>query len=93
MAAAQNEANRLKQENDASERRRPDRSGPPETATTTRRLAAAQTEADRLKHENDAQRASAQAELDRAAKEKAELRAQLLRNSTPFCRPATQRAA
>ena len=48
-------------------------------------MAAAQTEADRLKSENDAQRASTQAELDRAAKEKTqaeaektELRAQLL---------------
>jgi len=66
-AAAQTEADRLKRENDA------------QTAT-------AQTEADRLKRENDAQRAAAQADLDRAAKEKAqaetekaELRAQLLR--------------
>jgi len=48
-------------------------------------MAAAQTDADRLKRENDAQRASTQAELDRAAKEKtqaetekAELRTQLL---------------
>ena len=46
---------------------------------------AAQTEADRLKRENDAQRAAAQADLDRAAAEKAQaeadkaqLRAQLL---------------
>jgi regulator of protease activity HflC (stomatin/prohibitin superfamily) len=83
MAAAQNEADRLKNENDARWRS-PDRSGPAETG---QRCAdgAAQNEADRLKRENDAQRASAQAELDRAAKEKAqaeaekaELRAQLL---------------
>ena len=33
-------------------------------------MAAAQTEADRLKRENDAQRAAAQADLDRAAKER-----------------------
>jgi outer membrane protein OmpA-like peptidoglycan-associated protein len=41
-------------------------------------MAAAQTEADRLKRENDAQRAGAQADLERAAKDKVELRAQLL---------------
>ena len=48
-------------------------------------MAAAQNEADRLRRENDAQRATAAADLDRAAKEKAqaeaektELRAQLL---------------
>ncbi len=35
-------------------------------------------EANRLKAENDAQRAADQARLDRAAREKAELRAQLL---------------
>src|SRR5581483_11711292 len=49
------------------------------------RAAAAASEADRLKRENEVQRAAAQADLDRAAKEKAqaeaekvELRAQLL---------------
>jgi outer membrane protein OmpA-like peptidoglycan-associated protein len=66
-AATAADADRLRQENDA-------------------RAAAAATEADRLKRENDAQRAANQADLDRAAKdkaqaeaEKAELRAQLLR--------------
>jgi outer membrane protein OmpA-like peptidoglycan-associated protein len=66
-AAAVSEADRLKLENDA-------------------RAAAAAAEADRLKRENDAQRAASQADLDRAAKEKAqaeaekaELRAQLLK--------------
>jgi len=66
-AAAATEANRLQVENDA-------------------RITAAGAEADRLKRENEAQRASNQADLDRAAKEKAqaelekaELRAQLLR--------------
>jgi outer membrane protein OmpA-like peptidoglycan-associated protein len=50
------------------------------------RTAAAAAEADRLKRDNEAQRAASQADLDRAAKEKAqaeaekaELRAQLLR--------------
>jgi outer membrane protein OmpA-like peptidoglycan-associated protein len=42
------------------------------------RAAAATAEADRLKLENDAQRAASQAEIERAAKEKAELRSQLL---------------
>ena len=67
MAAAAAEADRLKLENEA-------------------RAAAAASEADRLKRENEAQRAASQADLDRAAKEKAqaeaekaELRAQLLR--------------
>jgi outer membrane protein OmpA-like peptidoglycan-associated protein len=67
VAAALSDADRLRLENEA-------------------RTAAAQAEADRLKRENDAQRAAAQADLDRAAKEKAqaeaekaELRAQLLR--------------
>jgi outer membrane protein OmpA-like peptidoglycan-associated protein len=67
MAAAAAEADRLKLENAA-------------------RAAAAASEADRLKRENEAQRAANQADLDRAAKEKAqaeaekaELRAQLLR--------------
>lgn len=66
-AAALAEADRLRLENEA-------------------RAAAAASEADRLKRENDAQRAANQADLDRAAKEKAqaevekaELRAQLLR--------------
>lgn len=67
MAAAAAEADRLKLENEA-------------------RAAAGISEADRLKRENEAQRAANQADLDRAAKdkaqaeaEKAELRAQLLR--------------
>jgi outer membrane protein OmpA-like peptidoglycan-associated protein len=67
IAAAAADADRLKQENDA-------------------RIAAAAAEADRLKRENEAQRAANQADLDRAAREKAqaeiekaELRAQLLR--------------
>ncbi len=66
-ASALAEAGRLKAENEA-------------------RAAAAASEADRLKQQNDAQRAANQADLDRAAKEKAqaeaekaELRAQLLR--------------
>jgi len=67
MATAAAEADRLKLENEA-------------------RVAAAASEAERLKRENEAQRAASQADLDRAAKEKAqveaekaELRAQLLR--------------
>jgi len=67
MVAAAADADRLKAENDA-------------------RAAAAAAEADRLKRENEAQKAANQADLDRAAKEKAqaeaekaELRAQLLR--------------
>jgi outer membrane protein OmpA-like peptidoglycan-associated protein len=67
MATAAAEADRLKLENEA-------------------RAAAAASEADRLKRENEAQRAASQADLERAAKEKAqaeaekaELRAQLLR--------------
>jgi outer membrane protein OmpA-like peptidoglycan-associated protein len=67
MDTAAADADRLKAENEA-------------------RMAAAASEADRLKRENDAQRAASQADLDRAAKEraqaeaeKAELRAQLLR--------------
>jgi outer membrane protein OmpA-like peptidoglycan-associated protein len=67
LAAAATDADRLKLENDA-------------------RAAAATAEADRLKRENEAQKAANQADLDRAAKdkalaeaEKAELRAQLLR--------------
>jgi outer membrane protein OmpA-like peptidoglycan-associated protein len=67
IAAAAADADRLKQETDA-------------------RIAAAAAEADRLKRENEAQRAANQADLDRAAREKAqaeiekaELRAQLLR--------------
>jgi outer membrane protein OmpA-like peptidoglycan-associated protein len=67
MAAAAAEADRLKAENEA-------------------RATAAASETDRLKRENEAQRATHQADLDRAAKEKAqaeaekaELRAQLLR--------------
>ena len=67
ITAAGIEADRLKQDNDA-------------------RAAAAADEADRLRRAYEAQRAAGQAELDRAAKEKtrleaekAELRAQLLR--------------
>jgi outer membrane protein OmpA-like peptidoglycan-associated protein len=67
IAAAGIEADRLKQDSDS-------------------RAAAAAAEADRLKREYEAQRAAGQADLDRAAKEKAELeaekaelRAQLLR--------------
>jgi outer membrane protein OmpA-like peptidoglycan-associated protein len=67
VAAAASDADRLRQENEA-------------------RAAAAASEADRLKQENEAQRAANQADRDRAAKdkaraeaEKAELRAQLLR--------------
>ena len=79
MAAAQNEADRLKRENDAktaAAQAEADRLKSDNDA----QMAAAQTEADRLKRENDAQRAGAQADLDRAqgAKEKVELRAQLL---------------
>jgi outer membrane protein OmpA-like peptidoglycan-associated protein len=67
LATAGAEADRLRAENEA-------------------RAAAAASEADRLKRENDAQRAANEADRDRAAmdkaqaeKEKAELRAQLLR--------------
>jgi outer membrane protein OmpA-like peptidoglycan-associated protein len=67
IAAAAAEADRLRLENEAH-------------------AAAAASEADRLKQENEAQRAASQADRDRAAKdkaqaeaEKAELRAQLLR--------------
>jgi outer membrane protein OmpA-like peptidoglycan-associated protein len=67
LAAAAADADRLRAENEA-------------------RAAAAASEADRLKRENEAQRAASLADLDRAAKdkaqaeaEKAELRAQLLR--------------
>jgi outer membrane protein OmpA-like peptidoglycan-associated protein len=80
-AAAQTEADRLKTDNAAqmaaaqnAAQTEADRLKNENDAKT----AAAQGEADRLKHENDAQRASAQADLDRAAKEKAELRVQLL---------------
>jgi len=67
LATAAAEADRLRLENEA-------------------RAAAAASEADRLKRDNEAQRAASQADLERAAKEKAqaeaekaELRAQLLR--------------
>jgi outer membrane protein OmpA-like peptidoglycan-associated protein len=67
LAAAAADADRLRAENEA-------------------RAAAAASEADRLKRENEAQRAASLADLDRAAKdkaqaeaEKADLRAQLLR--------------
>jgi outer membrane protein OmpA-like peptidoglycan-associated protein len=67
IAAAAADADRLKLENEA-------------------RAAAAQSETDRLKRENETQRAANQTDLDRAAKEKAQaeaekadLRAQLLR--------------
>jgi outer membrane protein OmpA-like peptidoglycan-associated protein len=84
-AAGAAEASRLKREADAqaaasaadAERLR---------IANEARIAAAAAEADRLKRENEAQRASNQAELDRAAREraqleteKAELRAQLLK--------------
>jgi outer membrane protein OmpA-like peptidoglycan-associated protein len=84
-AAAAADADRLKRENDArtaataadADRLR---------AENEARAAAAASEADRLKQENEAQRAANQAVLDSAAKdkaqaetEKAELRAQLLR--------------
>lgn len=85
MATAAAEADRLKAENEArmataaaeADRLKLENEG---------RAAAAALEADRLKRENEAQRAASQADLDRAAKEKAqaeaekaELRAQLLR--------------
>ena len=82
--AAQNEADRARQDNAAqmaAAQNEADRLKLANDATA----AAALAEADRLKRENDAQRASAQADLDRAAKEKAQaetervgLRAQLL---------------
>ena len=84
-AAAQNEAARLKYENEArtaAAQADVDRLKRENDARTI----AADAEADRLKRENDAQRAATQAALDRSAKdkaqaeaEKAELRAQLLR--------------
>jgi outer membrane protein OmpA-like peptidoglycan-associated protein len=85
MAAAAVDADRMKMENQArvalatadADRLRLENEA---------RAAAAASEADRLKRENEAQRAANQANLDRAAKEKAqaelekaELRAQLLR--------------
>jgi outer membrane protein OmpA-like peptidoglycan-associated protein len=84
-ASAAAEADRLKRDNDArlaaaaadADRLR---------AENEARAAAAASEADRLKRENEAQRAASLADLERAAKdkaqaeaEKAELRAQLLR--------------
>jgi outer membrane protein OmpA-like peptidoglycan-associated protein len=82
--AARNEADRLRLENEAralSAKADVDRLKLENEA----RLAAAATEADRLKRENDAQRAANQAELENAAKqraqleqEKAELRVRLL---------------
>ena len=84
-ASALAEADRLKRENDA----RTAAAGADADrlkAENAARAAAAAAEADRLKQANDAQRAANQADLDRAAKEKAqaeaekaELRAQLLR--------------
>jgi outer membrane protein OmpA-like peptidoglycan-associated protein len=85
LAAARADADRVKNENDAKIA-----AAEAETARlkldAATRMAAAQNEADRLKRENDAQRAAAQAELDAAAKgkaqaeaDKADLRAQLLR--------------
>ena len=77
MAVARIEAEKLKSENDASTvaaQAEADRV----KGVTAVQMAAARSEADRLKIENDEQRASAQAALDRAAKEKVELRAQLL---------------
>jgi len=83
-AAAQTETDRLKAEIGtrlAAAQTEADRL----KAENDTRLAAAGAEAARLKQENDAQRANTQADLDRAAKEKAqaeaektELRAQLL---------------
>ncbi len=83
-AAAQAEANRLKQVNDAqlfAAQTETDRLKQVNDA----QLTAAQTEVDRLKQENEAQKLTAQADLDRAASDKAkaeaektELRAQLL---------------
>ena len=77
-AAAAAEADRVKRENEA-------RTAAAKTEADSR-LAAAGAEADRLKRENEAQKAASQAELDNAAKqkaqsetEKAELRAQLLK--------------
>jgi outer membrane protein OmpA-like peptidoglycan-associated protein len=78
LSAAQNEADVLKGQNDAktaAAQAELDRLKSDNAA----QMAAAQAEADRLKQENDAQRAGAQADLDRAAKDKVELRAQLLR--------------
>jgi len=77
MAAAQAEADRLKREN-ASQMAASQAEADRAKSASAAQMAAAQAEADRLKRENDAQRAGAQAELDRAAKEKVELRAQLL---------------
>jgi len=84
ILAGQAEADRLKRENDArmaSAQMEASRL----QAENDARTSAAETEAARLKLENDAQRASSQADLDQAAKEKlqaetekAELRAQLL---------------
>jgi outer membrane protein OmpA-like peptidoglycan-associated protein len=64
MAAAQNEADRLKNENDArtaAARTEADRA----KLDNETRMAAAQNEADRLKNENDARTAAAQSEADR----------------------------
>jgi outer membrane protein OmpA-like peptidoglycan-associated protein len=77
MAAAQDQADRLKRENDAkaiAAQAEADRLKTENDARAT----AAQNEADRLKLENDAQRAASKDALDRAATERTELRAQLL---------------
>jgi outer membrane protein OmpA-like peptidoglycan-associated protein len=76
-AAANSEADRLRHENEmrtAAAQTEANRLKQENDA----RLAAAGSEADRLKLENDAQRAAAQADRERAAREKTELRAQLL---------------
>ena len=79
------EADRLKAAERSARHGRQDRSGPSESRKRVANGCRA-AEADRLKRENDAQRAASQAELDNAAKqkaqleaEKAELRVQLLK--------------
>jgi outer membrane protein OmpA-like peptidoglycan-associated protein len=84
-ATAQSEADRLRRENDArmaSAQTEADRLRRESEA----QAAAAQNEVDRLRREGEAQRAAAQADIDRAVREKAqaeaekaELRAQLLK--------------
>src|ERR1019366_474609 len=75
MAAAQNEADRLKNENNARMASAQNEADQRQRDSNSQ-MAAAQNEADRLKRENDAQRAGAQADLDRAAREKAQAEAE-----------------
>jgi len=77
MASARDEANQLRRLNEASAAAAAGEVNRVKLANDAQ-LASAQDEANRLKRENDARMAGAQADLDRAAKDKVELRSQLL---------------